>query len=102
MMNPNDAHTCPACAEHADTGSTTQDHAHGCVYAPTCLQDGPDCQGAVEYRMPLSGTGKPFARCDHHWNLRLIEQDRINRTYPTHAPADFDPSYAGERWDDDY
>jgi hypothetical protein len=67
-----------------------------------CLQDGPDCQGAVEYRMPLSGTGKPFARCDHHWNLRLIEQDRINRTYPTHAPADFDPSYAGERWDDDY
>jgi hypothetical protein len=24
------------------------------------------------------------------------------RRYPSSAPADFDPSYAGERWDEDY
>lgn len=60
------------------------------------------CHGTIEYRTPLSGTGRAFPRCDRHWDLRLAEQDRINERYPTHAPADFDPSFAGERWDDDY
>jgi hypothetical protein len=69
---------------------------------PTCLQHGPDCAGPVEYRMPLSGTGRAFPRCDAHWEKRLDEQERINRTYPETAPSDFDPAYAGERWDEDY
>jgi hypothetical protein len=60
-----------------------------------------DCEGEVEYRMPLSGTGKSFPRCEFHWDKRLIEQDRINATYPTLQPSDFDPSYAGESWDED-
>jgi len=59
-----------------------------------------DCDGPVEYRYALSSTGKSFPRCDHHWTLRLMAQDQINRRYPTHAPADFDPMYAGEVWDD--
>lgn len=67
-----------------------------------CLNAGPDCAGDVEYRMPLSGTGKSFPRCDEHWAVRLDEQDRINSRYPEHAPSGFDPYYAGERWDDDY
>lgn len=59
------------------------------------------CSGPVEYRMALSATGKSFPRCDKHWNERLDEQDRINDRYPTHAPSDFDPAYAGESWDED-
>jgi hypothetical protein len=66
-----------------------------------CLNHGPDCAGPVEYRMPLSGTGQAFPRCDHHWKLRLDEQERIDRTYPVLAPRGFDPLDAGERWDED-
>lgn len=71
---------------------------------PECL-DGPrDCAGAVEYRTPLSGTGRSFPRCDAHWEKRLDTQERINRDYPDSpaAPRWFDPSYAGEHWDEDY
>lgn len=76
-----------------------------------CLEDHKGgCSGAVEYRMPLSGTGKAFPRCDAHWARRLEEQDRINKTY---APdSDVPPSWFhggwggenedGERWDSDY
>jgi hypothetical protein len=63
------------------------------------------CSGEVELRMPLSGTGVPFPRCDRHWDERLVEQDRINVTYgPSSdvAPGWIDESYAGERWSDDY
>jgi hypothetical protein len=68
---------------------------------PTCLNAGPDCAGPVEYRMPLSGTGCAFPRCDHHWAKRLDEQERITRKYPELPPRGFDPTYAGERWDED-
>lgn len=65
-----------------------------------CL-DGPDgCQGEVEYRMALSSTGKQFPRCDKHWDERLATQEIINERYPFLPPHDFDPGYAGERWDD--
>lgn len=67
---------------------------------PTCL-DGPDgCGGKVEYRMPLSSTGKSFPRCDAHWDKRIVMQEETNRKYPVNPPADFDPGYAGESWDD--
>ena len=52
--------------------------------------------------MALSSTGRSFPRCDKHWSDRLDVQDGINSRYPTHAPSDFDPSYAGESWDEDY
>jgi hypothetical protein len=69
-----------------------------------CLDDYGDgtCEGAVEYRMPLSGTGMSFPRCEKHWKERLETQQGINERYPVHAPSDFDPAYAGERWDDEY
>jgi len=67
-----------------------------------CLEGPEGCEGAVEYRMPLSGTGKAFPRCDKHWEQRLDKQEDINRRYPVNAPQDFDPSYAGEHWDEDY
>jgi hypothetical protein len=66
-----------------------------------CLQHGDDCRGKTEYRTPLSGTGRSFARCDYHWDKRLDEQDRITRTYGGDcAPSWFDPTYAGESWDE--
>jgi hypothetical protein len=72
-----------------------------------CLDDptGETCQGDVEPRMPLSGTGRSFKRCDLHWEARLAEQERIEETYHVNSagPPDwFDEADAGERWDDDY
>jgi hypothetical protein len=72
-----------------------------------CLDFGSriECSGAVEYRMALSGTGKPYPRCDLHWERRLVEQERIERAYAPSsdcAPVGFDPTYAGERWEADY
>ena len=69
-----------------------------------CLDDYGEgtCTGAVEYRMPLSGTGKSFPRCDGHWDARLAKQEEL-REYESDTPPDwFDESYAGERWDEDY
>jgi hypothetical protein len=52
--------------------------------------------------MPLSGTGKSFPRCEKHWAERLETQRGIDERYPAQQPADFDPLYAGEHWDEDY
>ena len=67
----------------------------------TCL-DAPrgGCSGPIEYRHPLSSTGRSFPRCEAHWEQRLDEQARIDRRYPQTAPADFDPLAAGEVWDE--
>lgn len=69
-----------------------------------CLNFDAECAGEVEYRMPLSGTGRSFPRCDFHWSERLDIQAGIDERYPDspHAPSDFDPYYAGESWNDDY
>jgi hypothetical protein len=68
-----------------------------------CLDDHGDgtCRGEIDYRMALSGT-------DHHWDRRLVEQERIDRTYG--PDSDVPPSWFkaglggtneyGERWDD--
>jgi len=69
-----------------------------------CLDADDSCRGSVEFRMPLSGTGRSFPRCEKHWDERLEEQERIANAYPDSpvAPSWFDESAAGERWDDDY
>lgn len=67
-----------------------------------CLENNTDCAGEVEYRYPLSGSGKSFPRCDYHWEVRLEVQAGINYRYPEHAPSDWSPLDAGEHWDSDY
>lgn len=68
---------------------------------PKCLEEGPDCQGAVQYRMSLSPTGLSVPRCDKHWSDRLDLDEGLRQRYPEQTPANFDPLYAGETWDDD-
>ncbi|WP_377454664.1 hypothetical protein [Rhodococcoides fascians] len=69
--------------------------------AVTCIAGDHTCAGPVEYRIPLSGSGRAFARCDTHWSERLDLEEDVNRRYPVIAPADFDSSYAGESWYED-
>ena len=65
-----------------------------------CINADYRCAGVVELRMPLSGTGRPFARCDFHWEARLAAQDRINELTAPIPAGWFDSSRAGERWDE--
>jgi len=44
---------------------------------------------------------KAFPRCRHHQDIRLRQAEETMRKYPINAPADFDPMYAGERWDEE-
>lgn len=62
-----------------------------------------ECEGEVEYRMSLSPSGRPFPRCEKHWQERLDWQEDHNSKYPDSdvAPSWFDPANAGERWNED-
>lgn len=73
-----------------------------------CL-DGPEgCEGEVFERLTRSGSGMRFPRCEKHYAEYAVEMDakhaETRRRYPDTdcPPSWFDPSYAGERWDDDY
>ena len=61
------------------------------------------CEGEVEYRPSLTGTGLAIPRCDHHWQARLDWQEEHLRIYPDSPtpPSWFDPEAAGEVWDDE-
>jgi hypothetical protein len=69
--------------------------------APDCLNAGPDCEGPVEYRLPLSGTGRSFPRCAKHWHDRLNLEEGLRERYPEQPPSDWSPLDAGEHWDED-
>lgn len=67
-----------------------------------CLDEGPDCEGPVELRLNPR-TWASWPRCDVHWRKWLDAIDGVNRRYPDQAnpPAGFDPSAAGESWDEE-
>lgn len=69
----------------------------------TCMNESPDCSGPVELRASLTGTGVPMKRCEKHQSDRLDLEDRLRRDYPDSdtPPSWFDPTYAGESWNDD-
>jgi hypothetical protein len=69
---------------------------------PECIESGEKCEGMVEFRDGLSGTGKPFPRCDGHWSKRLDLQDGLRHGYPQQPPSGWSPMDAGESWDEDY
>lgn len=69
---------------------------------PRCLQAGPDCKGPVEYHLnPDRDDFKAFPRCEFHQSKRLDQAEEHMRKYPMMAPSDFDPSFAGEAWDEE-
>lgn len=71
-----------------------------------CIEAGGDnqtCSGdTVEYRFGYGLKGS-YPRCGGHHQAYLERMEQINRRYPDSdiPPADFDPTYAGESWDED-
>jgi hypothetical protein len=61
-----------------------------------------DCRGTVEYRSVPGGNAYP--RCVAHFDARLRQYENSIERYANSdvAPSWFDPTIAGERWDDDY
>ena len=51
---------------------------------------------------PYSDSLNSFPRCEKHFEEYLETMKGINQRYPYNRPSDFDESYAGERWEDDY
>lgn len=82
----------------------SEQHAEEELTNEDCLSGPEECRGKVEYRMPLSGSGRSFPRCDYHWSKRLDHQERLRGNYPDSPspPSWFDPADAGEHWDSDY
>lgn len=67
-----------------------------------CINDSyGDCAGPVEYRMPLSATGRSFPRCAKHWSDRLDLERGLRQRYPEQPPPDWSPLDAGEAWDEE-
>lgn len=67
-----------------------------------------ECEGEVSYYQTLSGSGAVYPRCEKGY-AEYVERvqpqiDAVNERYPDspNAPDWFDPTYAGESWDDDY
>lgn len=77
------------------------------TYTEKCVTasqpDATPCGGEVEQRWSRSGMTSTF-RCERHEMDHQDILDGISRRYPDSdvAPAWFDPTYAGETWDDDY
>lgn len=65
--------------------------------------DEASCEGPVYEYYSRSGITKA-TRCERHQMQKEAKLDEIAHRYPDSdvAPAWFDPTYAGERWNDDY
>jgi hypothetical protein len=70
-----------------------------------CLEGPNGCHGEVAEYPALSGSGMVYGRCEFHYESYVSRVqpriDDINRRYPRTAPRDFDPAFAGERWNDE-
>ena len=69
-----------------------------------CLDDRDEntCQGPVEYHSIDPGRTPAFPRCAKHWGERLDRRENSIEKYENSdvAPSWFDPTLAGETWDD--
>lgn len=61
------------------------------------------CSGAVQFHPSIAGTGTMIPRCDKHYQMILEWDENYRQEMPDSpiAPSWFDPTYAGERWEDD-
>lgn len=69
-----------------------------------CINEGgkTPCRGPVEWRVTPDRTdGKPFLRCEGHFEERMESVPRtLELTSPARAPW-FDEAAAGEHWEED-
>jgi hypothetical protein len=69
-----------------------------------CLEGPEGCAGPVELRWPGYGS-HCWPRCELHGDARVKREEEAIERYGNPdspcIPEDFDPSYAGERWDED-
>lgn len=66
----------------------------------TCLEEGDDCKGPVEFHT-TGRSHQAWPRCEHHQKGR---EDRYENSLERYADSDvapewFDPADAGESWD---
>lgn len=70
-----------------------------------CLDDHGEntCRGPIEFHSVDPGRAVAFPRCEKHWGARLDSRENSIEKYENSdvAPDWFDPSFAGERWDED-
>jgi hypothetical protein len=61
-----------------------------------------ECRGEVMYRQ-VSAFATPWPRCDKHFALRMERRQKSMEYYADSdvPPSWFDPTIAGERWDED-
>lgn len=76
----------------------------GYLDATECIEygeAGENCEGNVDYGGPPRGSGP--ARCDKHMTERWERYDNSIERYADSdcVPSWFDPTIAGERWEDD-
>lgn len=69
-----------------------------------CINESPECEGEVELRPAPPMGEKSYARCEYHQAQRWARYDgSLEQEAQSPVPPDwFDPSFAGERWDDEY
>jgi hypothetical protein len=62
------------------------------------------CKGPIEFHSVDPGRAEAFPRCEKHWAKRLERRENSIEKYENSdvVPAWFDPTYAGERWEEDY
>lgn len=69
-----------------------------------CIEQSSKCAGPVEPRWPGYGE-RNFMRCEFHGERRVEREreaiERYGNPDSPCPPAGFDPTYAGERWDDE-
>lgn len=68
-----------------------------------CLEASEDCDGPIALWYSGGLNGRSWPRCTFHGERRLERFENSMERYADSdvAPDWFDPSYAGERWDDD-
>jgi hypothetical protein len=62
------------------------------------------CAGPVVGRPSYAGTGTPIYRCTHHDEVAYRKFEEARNRYPDSStpPGWFDPTAAGESWDEEY
>ena len=82
---------------------TTEADYNDLLEKSLCLEHGPECSGDVEFHT-IGTSLQAWPRCEHHAERRW---ERYENSIEKYADSDvepdwFDPTYAGERWSDDY